>query len=155
MEATSAAMVSHQAMHRRLFALVTLIAIAATGWIAGIPPSSAQLADEAPVVISWEETAVPLRAFHYDRRSLICPPTDDPTRYPVWGDEFYTDNSSICSAAVHFGVITAEGGPVTIQEVDGLENYPSVERNGIVSESYGYWFFSFQFVGTFETVAPE
>lgn len=114
----------------------------------------AQLADAEPLLITWEETAVPLRAFHYDRRSFLCPPTDNPTAFPIWGDEFYKDDSSICAAAVHFGVITAAGGEVTIQEVDGLEDYPGLERNGVVSEPFGAWFFSFQFVGLFETVSP-
>lgn len=131
--------------------IITAVAIAAP---LSAPSAQDQIETAAPEAITWEDTAVPLRLEHYDRRSFKCPPTDDPTAFPIWGDEFYKDDSSICAAAVHFGVITAAGGEVTIQEVDGLEDYPGLERNGVVSEPFGAWFFSFQFMGLFETVSP-
>ena len=97
-------------------------------------------------VISWQDTAVALRTEHYNRRSLICPPTNEPGLYQVWGTDIYTDNSSICAAGVHAGVITVAGGPVTIEEIDGLETYAGTSRNGVVSLSSDAWFFSFGFV---------
>lgn len=133
------------------FATAAGLIAMAVPWAIAPAAATGIAGDEALQVLDWSEDATFLRAFHYDRRSFICPQTDDPAAHPIWGTEFYTDNSSICTAAVHFGVITAEGGKVTIQELDGLVRYEGSERNGIVSQSYGDWFFSFQFVDTFPT----
>lgn len=121
-------------------------------WTVGVAASlacwgaSAQPATPVAVEIPWTETAVPLRADHYNARSFTCPATEDPTLFEVWGTNLYTDNSSICAAAVHAGMITTAGGVVTIQEVDGLEAYDGTTRNGVVSLDYGVWFFTFQFI---------
>lgn len=120
---------------------VFAVLLACSAWAQG--PAADMAAVEE---IGWDATAVPLRGLHYNARSFRCPVTADPSRYAVWGTGLYTDNSSICAAAVHAGVITGEGGIVTIQEMDGLENYLGTERNGIRSRDYGAWFFSFMFI---------
>jgi hypothetical protein len=59
---------------------------------------------------------------------------------------FYTDDSSICSAAVHAGKITvAAGGVVEITIQGGLGSYPATTRNGVASDSYGNWPGSYSF----------
>ena len=124
------------------------IAIAAASLVIASDASAQQIIRGRVVdVLDWTDDAVGLRTRHYDQRTFVCPATADPTAYPVWGTGIYADHSSICAAAVHAGVITAaEGGPVTIQEVDGLEDYIGTTRNGITSQSLGAWYFSFQFV---------
>lgn len=57
----------------------------------------------------------------------------------VWGSGPYTDDSRICRAAVHAGVIDAEGGTMTFTVVDGQESYSGSEANGVESRDYGAW----------------
>jgi hypothetical protein len=62
----------------------------------------------------------------------------------VWGTDVYTSDSSVCTAAVHAGVITVEqGGPVYLEYRLGKEAYPSSERNGIITGNWGRWNASF------------
>ena len=99
--------------------------------------------------ISWLETAVPLRTDPADRFDFICPPARDPSPFPVWGTDIYTDHSSICAAAVHAGAITLSGGAVRILELDGLDGfsaYQGTSRNGITSLESADWFFSYRFL---------
>ena len=37
----------------------------------------------------------------------------------IWGTDVYTDDSALCRAALHAGVITAQGGPVTVNRTEG------------------------------------
>ena len=63
----------------------------------------------------------------------------------VYGGPFYSTESSICSAAVHMGVITfADGGLVTVTLQRGVKsrvpaNVAATTRNGITSRSLGRW----------------
>lgn len=57
----------------------------------------------------------------------------------IWGggNGPYTDDSNICQAAVHAGVITKDGGNVTIVPTAGCDSYLGVTKNGITSKSEG------------------
>jgi hypothetical protein len=55
----------------------------------------------------------------------------------VWGTDIYTDDSSICRAALHAGVIPASGGAVTLNRADGRALYVGTTRNGVMSNDYG------------------
>ncbi|MFP2908221.1 M57 family metalloprotease [Pyxidicoccus sp. 3LFB2] len=61
----------------------------------------------------------------------------------VWGTDLYTDDSSVCAAAVHAGVITATGGNVRVTIQPGQSSYTGTTRNGITTYSYGAWAGSF------------
>lgn len=78
----------------------------------------------------------------------------------IWGTEIYTDDSSVCTAAVHVGLITVDdGGKVTIEIGPGQDSYDAAEANGVTSIYYGAWDGSFTFPdappgsGTFAIVA--
>jgi hypothetical protein len=78
--------------------------------------------------------------FDYD-----CPPAG--VADTIWGTDVYTDDSSVCTAAVHSGLITlAEGGAVTIEMRPGRDSYAPSTRNGIESLAWGQWSSSFRFV---------
>ena len=62
----------------------------------------------------------------------------------VWGTELYTNDSSICVAAVHAGKIPASGGRVTITMRAGAARYVGSTRNGVTSEGWGSWPCSFE-----------
>ncbi len=75
--------------------------------------------------------------------TVVCPPGGKNTN--VWGTDLYTDDSSICSAAVHAGRITfAQGGRVTISDAGTQASYAGSERNGVSSQGYANWPHSFQ-----------
>ncbi len=65
----------------------------------------------------------------------------------VWGTDSYTDDSGLCRAARHAGVITADGGPVTVLRGAGRELYIGSSRNGIRSSDYGAYSHSIRFAG--------
>lgn len=67
----------------------------------------------------------------------------------VWGTDLYTDDSSIASAAVHAGLITAQnGGTVTIEIRPGSSSYQGTNRNGVNSQGYGPFSGSFVFISS-------
>ncbi|MDG2001912.1 MAG: LCCL domain-containing protein, partial [Novosphingobium sp.] len=51
----------------------------------------------------------------------------------VWGTGTYTDDSSICRAALHAGMISNRGGQVTFSVMGGLASYRGSNRNGVSS----------------------
>ncbi|MCC7542912.1 MAG: hypothetical protein IT379_42240 [Deltaproteobacteria bacterium] len=63
----------------------------------------------------------------------------------VYGTDLYSDDSSVCTAAVHAGVITLDGGgAVTIEVAPGQSSYRASLRHGIQSTDYGEWPGSFR-----------
>uniref|UniRef100_A0A665W833 LCCL domain-containing protein n=1 Tax=Echeneis naucrates TaxID=173247 RepID=A0A665W833_ECHNA len=54
---------------------------------------------------------------------------------PVIGNNIYSDSSSICKAAIHAGVIKADGGFVDVLPLDKRKSYIGTFKNGIQSES--------------------
>ena len=95
---------------------------------------------------TWGLNAVAYRGQNGVHLRVDCPA--DGTIYSVWGTGTYTDDSSICTAAVHAGLITlASGGSVVIEIAPGLQEYTGTEANGILTTSYGPWDGSYTFVG--------
>jgi hypothetical protein len=77
--------------------------------------------------------------------TLVCPP-EGRSRGDVYGTDSYTDDSSVCIAAVHAGVITADrGGAVTIVIGEGRDRYEGTSRNGVQSQSFSKTSGSFTF----------
>lgn len=64
----------------------------------------------------------------------------------VWGSGPYTDDSSVCTAAVHAGLITlAEGGTVNVEVAAGESSYKGSAAHGVTSSDYGAFDGSFTF----------
>ena len=100
-----------------------------------------------PVIsqIGWGDTAIDFRG-RLDQDFTFSCPSSGRVR-TVWGADIYTDDSSICTAAVHLGLITArDGGVVTIRIRPGADSYAGLNRNGVRSSSYGSWDGSFVFL---------
>lgn len=58
----------------------------------------------------------------------------------VWGGpDAYTDDSFICRAAVHAGVISPRGGVVEVRATEGRSSYLGNPRNGVNSSNWGAW----------------
>jgi hypothetical protein len=69
----------------------------------------------------------------------ICPQTISFTT--VWGEPTsYTDDSDICTAAVHAGIVTAgAGGRITVTPREGQAAYQGSTANGVTTLPYGSW----------------
>ncbi len=92
--------------------------------------------------IDWRRTATPVRGTPGRQFSYDCPAGG--TFSTVWGTDLYTDDSSICTAAVHVGRITVQtGGRVTIETRDGASSYAGSSRNGVNTSNWGAWGNSF------------
>ncbi|MFT5994298.1 MAG: hypothetical protein ACI82G_003310 [Bradymonadia bacterium] len=66
----------------------------------------------------------------------------------IWGTDNYSDDSSVCTAAVHAGKLRAgEAGTVTIVIAAGADEYIASSRNGVQSSSWGAWQRGFTFAG--------
>jgi hypothetical protein len=71
------------------------------------------------------------------------------TPYQVWGSDIYTADSSICTAAVHAGLINFQnGGTVTIELRLGRQLYGGSERHGVTTSVFGNFGRSFVFIGS-------
>jgi hypothetical protein len=81
-----------------------------------------------------------------ERLAIVCPAKGG-TGSAVWGTDIYTDDSSICVAAVHAGLISSrDGGMVVVKILPGRPEYPASERHGVTTQSWGEWNRSFEFV---------
>ncbi|WP_202950800.1 LCCL domain-containing protein [Microcystis ichthyoblabe FBCC-A1114] len=110
-----------------------------------VDSGSAQLASSQQ--ITWNDNATNLRGRLDQDFTFIC--SSSGRVGSVWGTNTYTDDSSICSAAVHAGLITArDGGVVTIRIRPGEDSYAGTNRNGVRSSSYGSWSGSFIFLNS-------
>ena len=99
--------------------------------------------------IDWSTAAQGLSG----QLTLECPANG--TMQAVWGTDTYTDDSSICTAAVHAGLIsTASGGRVTLQPVGAQQAFSGSTRNGVQTRDYAAWPTAFRFAGTTTAPAP-
>jgi|GEM_PF-579502 len=93
----------------------------------------------------WDATAVSFRGRNGQRFSFFCPANGNLDT--IWGTDIYTDDSKICTAAVHSGLISVQaGGTVTIEIRPGESSYTATERYGVTSRTYPGWSGSFVFV---------
>jgi hypothetical protein len=99
----------------------------------GFPTPRPEVTPEAnPIDPEWAATPGRHRGENGVQFRYACPP--DGTTAPIWGTEVYTDDSSVCTAAVHMGLITlAAGGSVTVEMRPGRDAYAASRRNGITS----------------------
>jgi len=98
-----------------------------------------------PKQITWSTRADSLRERKGERFTYTCPANGSLSA--VYGTDVYTDDSAICSAAVHAGLISRQtGGAVTIQIAPGAGSYTSSTRHGVLTSGYGAWRGSFIFV---------
>lgn len=100
--------------------------------------------DEADDItpIAWTTSGVGFKNEVGRIYKFLCP--ENGVAGAIWGSDVYTQDSSICTAAVHAGAINLDsGGVVTIEFRPGRLTYGSTERNGIKSNTYGEYAHSF------------
>jgi hypothetical protein len=106
-------------------------------------PEKPQAQSSEALAIAWSDTA---QSFGDEDRKLVrCPPGG--MAGAVSGTDLYTDDSSICSAGVHAGLIALEtGGVVTVEMRPGQMAFAGSTRYGLTSSRKGVWPRSFMFV---------
>lgn len=110
--------------------------------VAGTKPTPANDDSDEVTPIAWNTSAATFKTDVGRTYKFECPAGG--TESAVWGSDIYTADSSVCTAAVHAGVITLEsGGTVTIEFRPGRAVYGSTVRNGITSNTYGEYPHSF------------
>ncbi|NXI69512.1 VITRN protein, partial [Anseranas semipalmata] len=72
-----------------------------------------------------------------------CPPGCQDVKYRVYGTDIYASFSSVCSAAIHSGIIDNAGGKILVQKVAGHAGYRGSFSNGVRSLSLPRWRESF------------
>jgi hypothetical protein len=111
---------------------------------ATIPPTPPPPRSE---VIDWNKSISELVGKVDQDFTYTCSPNGTIGR--IWGTDFYSSSSSICSAAVHAGLINArDGGEVRIRIRSGEDFYNGTTRNDVTSERYGSYRGSFAFLNS-------
>ncbi len=88
------------------------------------------------------------QAHIFDKFVVQCPKNCSKIKhFTLIGTKIYTDNSFICIAAIHMGIINDLGGEVTFKLELGKNHYKGSNGFGIVSKTYGPHVRSFQFLG--------
>lgn len=106
--------------------------------------TGAALPDTVATDVSWSSDATDYQGQTDRKIAYECPANGFISS--VWGTDVYTDDSSVCTAAVHAGKITlAAGGTVVIRIRPGDSAYVATTRNGVTSSSWGAWSGSFIF----------
>ncbi len=96
-------------------------------------------------LILWNANAQQFRGRMGQSIRVICPPGGPPGS--IWGTGVYTDDSSICTAAVHAGRIqVATGGAFGVNVMPGMPAYMASVANGISSRAYPQYSGSFAIV---------
>ena len=117
-----------------------------SGHAANTPQPSTPPTRNAGTLITWGTQAKELGGKEGQQFTLTCPANGEYSGR-LWGTDYYTDDSSICTAAVHSGLITkASGGTVRIELRAGASSYQGTTRNGLSSSNYGSWGGTFIFI---------
>lgn len=105
------------------------------------PPGSVEFAVGAD---SWNRNVADRSDQVGSQVTIAC--SSNGTPGSVWGSGPYTADSSVCTAAVHAGLLTvAKGGKVTVEVAAGQDSYKGTTANGITSNDYGSFGTSFTF----------
>ena len=112
------------------------------GVVAGPPPP----VDSGPPVIEagCSFNATLIHGSPGSPHRIACPPGCARSG-ATWGTDVYTGDSAICRAAIHAGMISDDGGEVTVILEPGRPAYRGSRRHGIESSDYGNYGSSYRF----------
>ncbi len=98
--------------------------------------------------IDWNTNPAVHRGENGKRFTYSCPSAPNASEIRgVYGTDVYLDDSGICLAAVHAGLITSAGGTVTVEIRPGQASYVGSTLNGVTTSTSGQYPGSFIFVG--------
>jgi hypothetical protein len=113
--------------------------------------SSAVLAQQALIVADDGTKAIAFRSQVGKVVTFVCPSSLRLDQY-IWGTDVYMDESAVCAAAVHAGVLApGTSGQVTIVMGGETPSLQGMQRNGVTSSSYGPWSSTYSFINNSQT----
>ena len=83
--------------------------------------------------------------------TVLCLPDCSKIPHKVYGVGPFTDDSSVCQAAIFTGVLTDKGGEVSFVIAEGQSSYKASTSNGIKSTSRDTYIRSFKVLGSSKT----
>lgn len=112
----------------------------------GDPPVPATTdVDRNAIDVNWETSATDFDGEIGMQIGYSCPSSGIPQT--IYGTDLYTTDSSVCTAAVHAGLITLEdGGDVVIRIRERAQGFLASDRNGITSSEFQGSWSSFEFM---------
>lgn len=110
-----------------------------------VPTAGESEREKEILPISWSFSPSQYRGKDNQRFTFKCPAKGQPGL--VYGTGVYTDDSSVCTAAVHEGLISVDdGGIVTIEIRPGQDAFVGSERNNIKTSDFNnHWNGAFVF----------
>jgi hypothetical protein len=112
--------------------------------LASVPPVGA-----VPLTCTMNLRIPALINLAHGAQAVVTCPAGCTSSQSVWGTGVYTDDSSICRAAIHAGLISVDrGGTVTVIARPGRSSYQGSTANGVTTSNYGSWSRSFEFLLT-------
>lgn len=109
--------------------------------------STGSASNGSAVSLACFDNAISLAGEPGTSATVTCPSNCASEGGTVWGTNMYTDDSAVCTAAVHAGALTNEGGTTTVLIKDGQDAYPASLQNDVQSSEWGSWNRSFTFDG--------
>ncbi|MBI4411835.1 MAG: hypothetical protein HY541_05065 [Deltaproteobacteria bacterium] len=95
-----------------------------------------------PINVSCTDSVNSLQKLREKSFPVNCPVNC--TNGAVWGtNNLFTTDSAICVAAIHEGVVTAEGGMVKVKLLPGQASYGAGSKNGVATRSWDSYGSSF------------
>ena len=131
-------------MRTYLFCLLAVVVAGCTS-----TTGTAVLSGPAPaadaITLTWTSRVIQFSREAGRKLVFDCPRGGRAER--ITGTDVYGETSSVCTAAVHAGLITLNnGGRIVVEVLPGRESFSGSSRNGITSLSYGRMTNSFAFV---------
>lgn len=84
----------------------------------------------------WNQGVSQYRGQHGQRITMSCIPMG--SEYAVWGSNPYTDDSPVCTAGAHQGIIDRSvGGQITIEMRPAQRSFGAETKNGITGLAWG------------------
>ena len=124
--------------------LLRTVQMCMTGLLLGI--AGAVFAQQSLIVADDGTRAISFRNQTGKVLTFVCPSTLN-LNQGIWGTDIYLDESAVCKAAVHAGVLTrGTTGQVTIVMGGGADSFEGTSRNGVTSVGYGPWSSTFTFI---------
>ena len=115
----------------------------------GVPGGQGKVGGNQPNCnpIKYNQKAQSYRGRTGEKINLCCP-ADSIAQGSIYGTDIYTDDSWICTAAIHAGIISpGVGGPLTLEVRPGQDSYIASTRHGVSSGGWSGYGGSFTFVG--------
>jgi hypothetical protein len=86
---------------------------------------------------------------------VVCPSNCSKAKVSCYGSEIYADNSSICYAGIHYGILSDKGGEIEFIIEGEQSSFKSTKGFGVISKPKESYIRSFRFLGQKSTLSVK